>query len=350
MMARRLDQLPWGPWLLWPWGRWRSRDEGWPIATASFPQILGDSASLCELQDGREENQPLPTSLSPLGIQVLHAMGPGRAQRVGGGRCGQRARVRDGRSGAPGRPPGSEELGWQVTGPGNWSSPGAHGLAGEGELQPFLPWDGGAVAQRAAPSQPWRRRTSLLPAHSPGQWEPWAHPSLCRISGGFCPHQHFCRGQQPVRSPRPAPPSFCVSSWQARSYTHSRSMCVAMHVCLHVCTCVCVCACACVCTHPHLHVRVCMCVRVSVCARVSPVCGHTHIYMHARVHVCARVSVYVRVSPCVHTPTFTYMSMCACVHVCLCMCVKGPCVHIYIHACVCMCASACICMCICVCI
>ena len=65
---------------------------------------------------------------------------PGKPNGLGEGRCGQRVGSQGWKVRAPGSPPGSEELGWRVTGPGNQSSPGAHGLAGEDELQPFLPW------------------------------------------------------------------------------------------------------------------------------------------------------------------------------------------------------------------
>ena len=99
-MARWLNELPWGHGSLWPWGRWRDRDErGWPVAlppSLRFRRL--PQARVCEPQDGREENSASPhLPRSSLGIRVLHAMGPGKAQWVGRGKVWPEG-VRDGRS------------------------------------------------------------------------------------------------------------------------------------------------------------------------------------------------------------------------------------------------------------
>ena len=248
----------------------------------------------------------------------------------------------------PGRPPGSEELGWRVTGPGNRSSPGAHGLAGEAELQPFVPWMVGLWLRGLLHPSLGDGEPAWLPAHSPGQWEPWAHPSLCRISGASVLTSTSAEGSslsashgQLLPASVPAPRQACFPTptpdpcaWPCMC-VHISAHVMCVHVCTHVRVCICI--------HVYIHVHVCMCVHV--CVHVC-VCIHTHIYIHVHVCPCAHVSAYVHVSMCAcmsmcaYESMFAYMSMCACMLVHVCMCPRvcmSVCVYMSVgtHACAC---------------
>lgn len=340
-MARQLDELPWGHGSLWPWGRWRSRDErGWPVApppSLRFRRL--PQAPVCELQDGREEKSASPHLPQSSGDSSPPCHGPRESSTGwGDGRCGQRARGQGWKVRATGRPPGSEELGWQVTGPGNWSSPGAHGLAGEGELQPFLPWMVGLWLRELLHPSLRDGEPAWLPAHSPGQWEPWAHPSLCRISGASVLTSTSAEGSSLSASHGRLLPASVSAPGQARFPTPTPDPCAWPCMC------------------------VCMCARVSAYVHVHP-CVHTHPHLHACpcVHVCARVSAYVHVRPCARTPTFTYMPVCACALVCTCICMcasvcayepmfthMSTCAYmlVRVHVCVrvCVCQHVCTCL------
>lgn len=62
--------------------------------------------------------------------------------------------------------------------------------------------------------------------------------------------------------------------------THSRSMCMAVHVCLRVCTCICACACMSVCAHISMFIYMSMCVHMCACQ-----CVCTCLWVCMRVHV-----------------------------------------------------------------
>lgn len=293
-----------------------------------LPSDSGDShRPLCvsHKMEGRK-NQPLPTSFSPLwGFGSSMPWARGEPNGCGEGRCGQRAGGQGWKVRVPGRPPGSEELGWRVTGPGNQSSPGAHGLAGEAELQPFMPWMMGLWLRGLLHPSLGDGEPAWLPAHSPGQWEPWAHPSLCRISGASVLTSTSAEASSlsashgrllPASVPVPRQACFPTSTPDPCAWP---CMCVRIsaHVmCVHVCTHVRVC----IRIHIYIHVHVCTCICVCACASV-----------------CACMSL------CAYTPTFTYMSMCVRVHMYLCMCMcpcarACPCVHMNpcLHTCPCV--------------
>lgn len=305
-----------------------------------LPSGSGDShRPLCVSckTEGRK-NQPLPTSLSPLGIRVPHAMGPVRAQR--GGETEGVARglgVRDGRSEQlaglqaqrswAGR---SQGLGTGVAlGPMAWrgrvssslSCPGWWGCGSESCSIPALETENqpGSLPTAQVSGNPGPTRVSaesLGLLSSPALLQraaacplPMAGSSqlLCQLPGRHAslhPLQIHARGHA------------CVSA--------------CVHVCLRMCMCIRVC------THPHLHARPC-------------------------VHVCARVSAYVHVRPCARTPTFTYMPVCACALVCTCICMcasvcayepmfthMSTCAYmlVRVHVCVrvCVCQHVCTCL------
>lgn len=303
-----------------------------------LPSDSGDShrPPVCELQDGREENQP---HLSILWGFKFSCHGP-RESPTWGGEAEGVARglgVRDGRSEHLAGLQAQRSWAGRSQGLGTGVALGPMAWRGEGEAQAaFCPgwWGCGS----AAPSQP-RTRGGNQPGSLPTaqvSGNPGAHQSLQNL-WGFCPHQHFCRGQQPVRF-RLLPASVSAPTGRHASL-HPLQIHVRGHACVSACVRVCVCACASVCAHTHIyiHVRVCMCVHVCLCARVSRVCTHPHLCM-PDVCMCVHVCLYVRVSPCVHT----HLHTCPCVHVCTCVCacaLMRPCVHTFVHACVCMCAS-----------
>lgn len=299
--------------------------------------------------EGRK-NQPLPTSFSPLwGFGSSMPWARGEPNGCGEGRCGQRAGGQGWKVRVPGRPPGSEELGWRVTGPGNQSSPGAHGLAGEAELQPFMPWMMGLWLRGLLHPSLGDGEPAWLPAHSPGQWEPWAHPSLCRISGASVLTSTSAEASSlsashgrllPASVPAPRQACFPTSTPDPCAWP---CMCVRIsaHVmCVHVCTHVRVCIRIHIYIHVHVRTCICVCACVSVCACMS-LCAYTPTFTYMSVHVCpcAHVSVYVHVSMCAcmsvcaYESMFAYMSMCArtLVHVCMC-----------VHVCACQCACTCL--------
>lgn len=90
-MARWLDELPWARGSHWPWRRWRGRDErGWLVVPPPSPRFRRlPQAPVCEphtQMEGRKKSASPHLPRSSLGIQVLRAMGSGRAQRVGRGK------------------------------------------------------------------------------------------------------------------------------------------------------------------------------------------------------------------------------------------------------------------------
>lgn len=219
------------------------------------------------------------------------------------------------------------------------SSPGAHGLAWEGEPSLFCP-DGGAVAQRAAPSCLETLRTSSYSCPQPRPGNPGGHPRVSAESLGASVLTSTSAEGSSLSASHGRLPSqlLCQLPGQARfPYTHSRSMrpCMCVPVKYQQPAYVRVLRCAH--THIYIHVRVCMCVHVPVCARVSLVCAHTlHLHACPCVHVCARVSVYVRRVHRKWHHIYIHASMCACVHVCLCMCVGSPGVCTHLHTCLCV--------------
>ena len=276
-----------------PGGRWRGRDErGWlvvPPPSLRFRRL--PQAPVCELHtDGREDK----VGLSPPPSVLLGDSGPPchglRESPTGWEREGvaRGLAVRDGRSEHPAVlqaqrswAGGSRGLGTRVAlGPMAWrgrmssslSCPGWCSCGSEGCSIPAL-----ETENQLAPCPQPRSVGTLGPSES--------LQNLC----GFCPHQHFCKGQHPVCLPRPASPGFCVSS-QAGMLpdTHSRSMCMAMCVCLHICTCICACecvsmyACTSVCAYVSMFTCMSMCACVSTCVHVS-VC--TCLWVCMRVHV-----------------------------------------------------------------
>ena len=213
----------------------------------------------------------------------------GKPNGVGEGRCGQRVGGQGWKVRAPGSPPGSEELGWRVTGPGNQSSPGAHGLAGEGELQPFLPWVVQLWLRGLLHPSLGDREPAWLPAHSPGQWEPWAHPSLCRISVASVLTSTSAEGSILSASPGRLLPASVPAPRQACFPT------LTLDPCAWPCVCVCIYA------HVSVHVNVCPCVHACPCVHTYP-CSHTCPCVHVCPHVCMSV--------CVHVCGYAWVCMC----------------------------------------
>ena len=225
----------------------------------------------------------------------------------------------------PGRPPGSEELGWRVTGPGNRSSPGAHGLAGEAELQPFVPWMVGLWLRGLLHPSLGDGEPAWLPAHSPGQWEPWAHPSLCRISGASVLTSTSAEGSSLSASHGQLLPASVPAPRQACFPTPTPDPCAWPCMCVHISAHV-------MCVHVCTHVRVCIRIHVYI-----------HVHVCTCICMCACASMCACMSVCAYTPTFTYMSMCVRVHMylrmCMCPCVHAcPCVHMNpcLHTCPCV--------------
>ena len=195
----------------------------------------------------------------------------------------------------------------------------------------------------------------------------------CQVAAAMgLPPQVVARGAQVtdlISRNRPIPRANCASMDKQQTMCVYVHVCVHMwvrvcgHVCVHVWARVCahmcghVCACVgmCVCMWAHVCACVCACVGMCVCMweRVCAcVWAHVYVCMCVCTYVCARVCAHV-CGMCV----CTCVCMCVCTCVCTCLCVHmcvHVCVHVFVHvcvrACVCMCVWACVCMCVCTCV
>lgn len=282
-MARWLDELPWARGSHWPWRRWRGRDErGWLVVPPPSPRFRRlPQAPVCEPHtDGREEK----VSLSPPPSVLLGDSGPpchGLGKSPTGGEREGVARglaVRDGRSehlavlqAQRSWAGGSRGLGTRVAlGPMAWRR--------GGELQPFLPWMVQLWLRGLLHPSLGDREPAWLPAHSPGHWEPWAHPSLCRISVASVLTSTSAEGSILFASHGRLLPASVPAPRQACFPTLTPDPCAWP------------CMCVCVCAHVSAHVHACPCVHTYLCLHTCP-CVSTCMHVSVCVHVCGYACV-----------------------------------------------------------
>lgn len=231
----------------------QGRGEGWPCAPPPFPQIQEGDPQLplcvsCKMEGRKKSASPHLASSVLWGFK-FSCHGPRRGNGSGEGEEGTMARGSG--SGMEGQSTWQasrlqRELGWQVTGPGNWSPGGPHGLAGERVSSSLSALDGGAVAPGCSiPALGETENQPGLPAHSPGPVGTLGPPSLCRISGASVLTSTSAEGS----SCNPLPGRLLPASVSAPGRQHPTP---TPDPCAWPCTCVpCVRMCMRPCVHTH---------------------------------------------------------------------------------------------------